>query len=426
MRVNSSLLLSVLAGASLVAGMAHGAKPRFELTGEIPVVAKDNRAYINIKGWVSAMTTSGPIVWKNGLLQSVPTKSGRNWANVSGLNDFGDVSGSYTLTGSTALQAWAWSANQLVDGATGPSWMQIQSTGINNKREFGLTVVPFSVTDCGNGSTQWYGKAGVGKPGNWKSAVAWKSQCAPSCTVISSYGYGVNNAGDILGFGYGTESRANNQCSLVGSYFVSWGTGGATAVPDVYFSSPPSINDVGQVLSHALWNDAGVQNAGIQLWSTTGATRLYTFGPLKPGMTLPSTPLRFNSFGQVIASDVGTRTGFYTDGKWYDIKTLVNLPPDVSLNLLLDINELGQVVASGKRGNLSRLFVLTLQAPCPADFNNDGMVDDADYAILAAAYNDLSCPPAPAECPCDLNLDGAVDDADFALFLLSYDLSVCP
>lgn len=426
MRVNSSLLLVCVAGSSLLSGVADAAKPRFVLTGEIPVSAKDNRAYINIKGWVATMTTSGPVVWKNGLLQSVPTKSGRNWANVSGLNDFGDVSGAYTLTGGTALQAWAWSANQLVDGATGPSWMQIQTTGINNKRDFGLTVVPFSVSDCGNGSTQWYGRAGVGKPGNWKSAVAWKTQCTPSCTVISSFGYGVNNAGDILGFGYGTESRANNQCTLVGSYFVSWGSGGATAVPDVYFSSPPTINDIGQVLSHAVWTDAGVQNAGIQLWSTGGATRLYTFGPLKPGMTLPSTPLRFNSFGQVIASDVGTKTGFYSDGKWYDIKTLVTLPPDVSLNLLLDINELGQVVASGKRDAQSRLFVLTLQSPCPADFNNDGMVDDADYALFNAAYSEISCPPAPAECPCDLNLDGVVDDSDFGLFLLSYELGVCP
>ncbi|MBY0113997.1 MAG: hypothetical protein K2Y21_14365 [Phycisphaerales bacterium] len=405
---------------------AIAAKPRFELTGEIPVSAKDNRAYINIKGWVTAMTPSGPIVWKNGILQSVPTKSGRNWATVSGLNDFGDVSGTYNLTGSTALQAWAWSANQLVDGATGPSWMQIQSTGINNKRDIGLTVVPFTVTDCGSGSTQWYGKAGIGKPNAWKSATAWKAQCTPSCTVISSLGYGVNNAGDILAFGYGTESRANNQCSLVGSYFVSWGNGASTPVPDVYFSSTPSINDVGQVLSNALWNDGGVQTVGIQIWSLSGATRLYSFGVLKPGMTVPSGPLRFNSFGQVIASDVGTKTGFYTDGKWYDLKTLVKLPPEVSLSLLLDINELGQVVASGKRGSSSRLFVLTLQAPCPADFTNDGMVDDADYAIFASAYDAISCPAPPQECPADLNLDGIVDDADFGLFLLSYEFTVCP
>lgn len=424
--MRSSLQGLLVAAAFSVGAVSIAATPRFELTGEIPVTVKDSRAFINIKGWVSAMTLSGPVVWKNGILQSVPTKAGRNWSNVSGLNDFGDVSGAYTVTGSTALQAWAWSGGQLVDGATGPSWMQIQTTGINNKRDIGLTLVPFSVIDCGSGSTQWYGKAGIGKPNNWKSATAWKSQCAPSCTVISSVGYGVNNAGDVLAFGYGTETRAGNQCSLVGSYFVSSSNGTSMPVPDVYYSSPPAINDVGQVLSHALWNDAGVQTVGIQLWTpSAGATRLYSFGALKPGMTLPSGPLRFNSFGQVIANGVGTTTGFYSDGKWHDIRSLVKLPPDVTLSLLLDINELGQVVAAGKKGNQSRLFVLTLQAPCPADFNNDGLVDDADYGIFALAYDAFECPTLPAECPADLNLDGLVDDADFALFLLSYDFGVC-
>ncbi len=426
MRVNIQNLLRAFAASSLCAAGATAVTPRFELTGEIPVTVKDSRAFINIKGWVTAMTLSGPIVWKNGLLQSVPTKTGRNWSNVSGLNDFGDVSGAYTNTGSFALQPWAWSAGQLVDGTSGPSWMQIQTTGINNKRDIGVTLVPFSVVDCGSGSTQWYGRAGIGKPNNWKSATAWKSQCAPSCTVISSVGYGINNAGDILAFGYGTETRANNQCSLVGSYFVSSSSGTSTPVPDVYYSSPPTINDVGQVLSHALWNDAGVQTVGIQVWSPSGTTRLHSFGVLKPGMTVPSGPLRFNSFGQVIATGVGTNTGFYNEGKWYDLRSLVQLPSDVTLSLLLDINDLGQVVASGKRGNSSRLFVLTLQAPCPADFNNDGMIDDTDYGIFALAYDVFECPAAPAECPADLNLDGLVDDADFALFLLSYDFSMCP
>jgi hypothetical protein len=31
-------------------------------------------------------------------------------------------------------------------------------------------------------------------------------------------------------------------------------------------------------------------------------------------------------------------------------------------------------------------------AGCPADFNEDGAVDDADFVIFAGAYNDLVCP----------------------------------
>ncbi|MBX3379948.1 MAG: hypothetical protein KF805_07620 [Phycisphaeraceae bacterium] len=65
---------------------------------------------------------------------------------------------------------------------------------------------------------------------------------------------------------------------------------------------------------------------------------------------------------------------------------------------------------------------------CPGDLNGDGLVEDADFVLFAAAYNILDCadPSMPAGCPADLNGDGFVDDADFVLFVAAYNELICP
>ncbi len=60
---------------------------------------------------------------------------------------------------------------------------------------------------------------------------------------------------------------------------------------------------------------------------------------------------------------------------------------------------------------------------CPADFNCDNQVDDADFVQFVASYNELVIPPADPKC--DLNGDGVVDDADFVIFVLAYDALLC-
>ncbi len=65
---------------------------------------------------------------------------------------------------------------------------------------------------------------------------------------------------------------------------------------------------------------------------------------------------------------------------------------------------------------------------CVGDLNGDGLVDDADFVIFAAAYDILICPTDPRFtcCPADFNGDGLVDDADFVLFANAYDDLLCP
>lgn len=64
--------------------------------------------------------------------------------------------------------------------------------------------------------------------------------------------------------------------------------------------------------------------------------------------------------------------------------------------------------------------------PCLADFNADNFVDDNDFVIFAAAYNELICPQFPTPCTGDINQDGYVDDSDFVLFAAAYNDLICP
>ncbi|MBX3379591.1 MAG: hypothetical protein KF805_05825 [Phycisphaeraceae bacterium] len=85
--------------------------------------------------------------------------------------------------------------------------------------------------------------------------------------------------------------------------------------------------------------------------------------------------------------------------------------------------------ATTSNGGSVSIIRLTYVPPgCPADLNQDGFVDDADFPIFVAAYNILDCadPSMPGGCPADLNVDGFVDDADFVEFVVAYNELVCP
>lgn len=68
---------------------------------------------------------------------------------------------------------------------------------------------------------------------------------------------------------------------------------------------------------------------------------------------------------------------------------------------------------------LGGFFGLTAKL-CPADFNGDAFVDDADFAIFADAYDRF------ADRAGDLNGDDFTDDADFVWFAAAYDQFACP
>ena len=98
------------------------------------------------------------------------------------------------------------------------------------------------------------------------------------------------------------------------------------------------------------------------------------------------------------------------------------------------ISELGLLSSEALSGNLlsfeaqfqdgsSAVYRAEIETgdPCPADLNNDGIVDLADLGILLA---DFGCTP-PGPCLGDINGDGATDLADLGILLANFG-STCP
>ena len=79
-------------------------------------------------------------------------------------------------------------------------------------------------------------------------------------------------------------------------------------------------------------------------------------------------------------------------------------------------------------GPMAVRFAFTPRALCPADLNNDGIVDDVDFQAFVVAYNILDCndPSMPAACPSDFNFDRIVNDDDFLPFVQAYNALLCP
>lgn len=71
------------------------------------------------------------------------------------------------------------------------------------------------------------------------------------------------------------------------------------------------------------------------------------------------------------------------------------------------------------------LLVFQATTDCPADLNDDGVVDDSDFVLFAGAYNELLAAGGPFGLA-DFNGDAAVDDTDFVGFASAYNDLLCP
>ncbi|MBL8886852.1 MAG: hypothetical protein JNK16_09340, partial [Phycisphaerales bacterium] len=134
-----------------------------------------------------------------------------------------------------------------------------------------------------------------------------------------------------------------------------------------------------------------------------------------------------NIFGRVDAS-IAANTPHYAVFEKNGVRTYVAWNPGATtlavtfsdgFKLCVPAGE----TALGKTGDAPGTCANT----CPADFNNDGLVDDADFVQFAASYNVLDCavPAMLPGCPADLNADAFVDDADFVLFAAAYNELTC-
>lgn len=108
----------------------------------------------------------------------------------------------------------------------------------------------------------------------------------------------------------------------------------------------------------------------------------------------------------------------------------IGVAPSASVKVRFNASDLGSgsVVEAALDDFSVRGFFCQPVDWCVGDLNLDGVVEDFDFVVFAAAYNTLDCADVtmPAGCPSDLNGDGFVDDADFVLFAAAYNELLCP
>ncbi|MFO0861040.1 MAG: hypothetical protein U0570_10815 [Phycisphaerales bacterium] len=75
----------------------------------------------------------------------------------------------------------------------------------------------------------------------------------------------------------------------------------------------------------------------------------------------------------------------------------------------------------------SKSAVALVENPCPADLDDNSMVNDMDFNLFASEYDMYFCddPAMPLGCPADFNHDGLVDDFDFVMFNDAYNIGLC-
>ncbi|MBS0192212.1 MAG: M1 family aminopeptidase [Phycisphaerales bacterium] len=75
---------------------------------------------------------------------------------------------------------------------------------------------------------------------------------------------------------------------------------------------------------------------------------------------------------------------------------------------------------NGVAGGTATYNFSVVAGPCPADLNNDGIVDDVDFVLFAEAYNTFLTMAG------DISGDALTDDTDFVLFADAYNNYFCP
>ncbi len=232
------------------------------------------------------------------------------------------------------------------------------------------------------------------------------------------------------------SSRANatsgsqqvGEASFGGQTHAALWTGTASSFVDL--NPAGSTNSTAKAVSggrqagHAMF--ANVFHAG--LWTGTQASWTDLHPPLAESSRL------FGMFADRQVGDVTISTKAHaglwrgTAASWVDLHAFV--PEDFQETFAEGIWSDGSytyVVGWGTSTARGRDEAL-MWVNCPADLNDDGLVDDWDFVIFARAYDMLDCadPAMPAGCPADLNHDGIVEDSDFVIFVTAYNELLCP
>lgn len=133
----------------------------------------------------------------------------------------------------------------------------------------------------------------------------------------------------------------------------------------------------------------------------------------------PSEAYSINEAGYIVGySDMpdrhpGLNPFMYDHGTMYDLNEHYSAAGQWVLDVARGINNNGVIVGYGVLGEIQARGFLLTPAFCPADFNEDGIVNTLDFLAFLNAYNVID-PGA------DFNGDGVVNTLDFLGFLNAY------
>lgn len=171
-------------------------------------------------------------------------------------------------------------------------------------------------------------------------------------------------------------------------------------------------------LINSAWGSFGANNGKIEVFGDAGG---YAKIDLIQGKNIRDHYQ--GSFQNALSDPTAVTTHFGNDVL---DRQVITLPAAFRTQTIVEFRFSGN--GGSPNGNGAAFLAGATIQNCPADINNDGVVDDLDFQLFAAAYNILDCadPAMPSGCPADLNVDGFVDDADFSLFAVAYDALLCP
>jgi len=189
-----------------------------------------------------------------------------------------------------------------------------------------------------------------------------------------SAAYGVNDAGQVVGYGYTTGGDTHAFLYSDG-VMTDLGTLGGR---DSYTQG---INDTGQVVGYSYTTGNAAEHAF--LYSDGTIANLGTLGGRD------SLANGINDAGDIIGysqTTGGVQHAFlYSDGAMTDLNGLIDPDLGWTLNYASAINNLGQIVGYGTIGNATRAFLLTPTAEVPA------VPEPATWALMLAGFGAVGC-----------------------------------
>lgn len=274
--------------------------------------------------------------------------------------------------------------------------------------------------------------------GNTVVGLSWLAGCQARAFSWRAE-TGMVNLGTLFFF---KPTRAN-ACSYDGSIIVGWNdnyTGFRQAavwtngVQQMLFG-PNSVRlpEATCVSSNGVWvGGIGTSSLGDEAWRWSEATGYQSLGPVQiPGFKGYVTALSADGsvalcFFRVPSPPATSGEGYlwiqgqgFVPLEEYAISQGVDVPPDVRFALPLGMSPDGRnIVGRARTKNGDQAFILRLgpvQTICPADLNDDGVVDAADLTILLTAWGTPDV---------DLDGDGTTGAGDLAILLAAW--GPCP